>query len=87
MMGGVFCKIHVKKGSFELTVALLQRLAVLSLESLSYLLECPSNHFTSNVFWRHVGDENEGVREESTPYYILTLLAWLHKHKKRNLHA
>ena len=25
--------------------------------------------------------------EESTPYYVLTFLAWFHKHKKRDLHA
>ena len=25
--------------------------------------------------------------EEINPYYILTFLAWLHKHKKRDLHA
>ena len=34
MMGGVFGKIHVEEGGFKLTVALLQRPATLSLESL-----------------------------------------------------
>ena len=87
MMGGVFDKIHVKYGSFEMTVALLQRPSTLSLESLSYLLECLPSHFTSDIFWRHVDDEHDRVMEGSIPHYILTLLAWLQKHKKRDLHA
>ena len=57
--------IHFEEGSFEMIVALLQRPTTLSLESMDYLLECFQSHFTSDIFWRHVGDEHEGVRRRA----------------------
>ena len=70
-----------------MTMALLQRTATLSLESLDYLLKCSQNHFTSDVSWRHVGEEDEEVMDGRIPCYVFVILAWAHKHKKRHLHA
>ena len=83
----VFDTIYVKELRFELTVVLLQRLAALSLGGLDFLLECSQDHFTSNTPWRHVEDENKEVMDGSIPYYVLTFLAWVHKHKEKGLHA
>lgn len=87
MMSRAFDKIHVKELSFEMKVALLHSPTTLSLQSWVYLLKCFQNQFTSDVPWRHVGDEDEGVMDGSILYYILIFLAWVHKHKEGHLHA
>ena len=87
ILGRVFDTIYVKELSYEMTVALLQRLAALSFRRLDCLLKCSQVHFTSNASWRHVDDHHERLMEGSTPCYIFTSLAWVHKHKEKDLHA
>ena len=67
ILGRVFDTTYVKELSFEMTVALLQRLAAMSLKSLDCMLKCSQDHFTSNAPWKHVEYGNKKVMDESIP--------------------
>ena len=56
----------VKGGSYELARPYLHRPTTLSLGSLGCLMECSQDHFIYDALNGHVGDESDGVVEETS---------------------